>query len=118
MRLVELRGVAAGFPFYGTIELEQGGRVRARAASPDHGAVVQPEFLIALGLEVGDTLRLAGQPFDVRGAIAKDRVQRGGIAFGPRVYVDLADLKATSLLGFGSRASYQLLARYPTTRAD
>ena len=63
---------------------------------------------------MGDTLRLAGQTFEVRGTIAKDRAQRGGIAFGPRVYVALDDLKATSLLGFGSRASYQLLARYPS----
>ena len=112
VKLVEIRGVADGFPYYGTIELEQQAAF-AHALLANHGAVVQPELLIALGLEVGDTLRLAGQAFEVRGTIAKDRAQRGGIAFGPRVYVALDDLKATSLLGFGSRASYQLLARYP-----
>jgi predicted lysophospholipase L1 biosynthesis ABC-type transport system permease subunit len=66
---------------------------------------------MALDLKVGDELRIAGQTFTVRGVIARDRVQRSGIAFGPRVYVDLADLRATSLLGFGSRATYQLLVR-------
>ena len=112
VKLVEIRGIADGFPYYGTIELEQRGAFTHTLVA-NHGAVVQPELLIALGLEVGDTLRLAGQAFEVRGTIAKDRAQRGGIAFGPRVYVALDDLKATSLLGFGSRASYQLLARYP-----
>jgi putative ABC transport system permease protein len=113
VKLVELRGVEAAFPYYGTIELEGGG-VFSHALVRNHGAVVQPELLIALGLRVGDALRLAGQTFEVRGAILRDRAQRGGIAFGPRVYIDLADLLNTSLLGFGSRASYQLLARLPT----
>ena len=65
-----------------------------------------------LGLSVGDELTLAGQAFTIRGVVTRDRVQRsGGIAFGPRVYVDLADLRATPLLGFGSRATYQLFLR-------
>jgi putative ABC transport system permease protein len=112
VKLVEIRGVAEGFPYYGTIDLESGGHF-THGLVAGHGVVAQPELLVALGLEVGDTLRLAGRAFEVRGTIAKDRAQRGGIAFGPRVYVALEDLKATSLLGFGSRASYQLLARYP-----
>ncbi|MCC7007785.1 MAG: ABC transporter permease [Acidobacteria bacterium] len=112
VKLVEIRGVSDGFPYYGAIELEQG-RVFSHDFVAGHGVVVQPELLIALGLRVGDTVRLAGQPFEVRGTIAKDRAQRRGIAFGPRVYVDLDDLKGTSLLAFGSRASYQLLARLP-----
>jgi putative ABC transport system permease protein len=112
VKLVEIRGVDDGFPYYGTIDLERGGRF-THGLVAGHGVVAQPELLIALGLELGDTLRLAGRDFEIRGTIAKDRAQRGGIAFGPRVYVALEDLKATSLLGFGSRASYQLLARYP-----
>src|SRR4029079_17515233 len=33
-----------------------------------------------------------------------------------RVYIDLVDLRATTLLGFGSRASYQRYARVDETR--
>jgi putative ABC transport system permease protein len=112
VKLVEIRGVEAAFPYYGAIELEQGGTYSHERVA-GRGVVAQPELLIALGLEVGDELRIAGQTFVVRGTILRDRAQRGGIAFGPRVYVDLADLRATSLFGFGSRASYQLLARLP-----
>jgi putative ABC transport system permease protein len=62
---------------------------------------------------------MAGQSFTIRGVVAKDRVQRsGGIALGPRVYVDLADLRQTTLLGFGSRATYLTLARVDEREID
>jgi putative ABC transport system permease protein len=112
VKLVELRGVEDAYPFYGAIELD-GGRPYAHALLEGHGAIVQPELLIALDVAVGDSIRLAGQPFRITGVIARDRIQRNGIAFGPRVYVDLADLRRTSLLGFGSRAAYQRLLRVP-----
>lgn len=112
VRLVELRGVEPAFPFYGALELE-GGRPYSHELLKDHGALVPAEFLAELGLKSGDVLRLAGQAFTIRGIVVKDRVQRGGgsIAFGPRIYIDLADLRATSLLGFGSRAGHQILVR-------
>jgi putative ABC transport system permease protein len=107
VRLVELRGLGPGFPFYGALELESG--TYDHALVRGHGVLVQPELLVELGLAVGDSLRLGGQPFEIRGVVTRDRVQRGGgFALGPRVYVDVEDLRATSLLGFGSRASYQL----------
>ena len=112
VRLVELRGVEAGYPFYGALELD-GGQAYSHDLLVDHGALVPAAFLAELGLEIGDVVRLAGQRFVIRGAVTRDRVQRGGgvVAFGPRVYIDLTDLRATSLLGFGSRASYQVHLR-------
>ena len=110
VRLVELRGLSDGFPFYGTLELQSG--TFSHALVRNQGVLVQPELLIELGLEAGDVLRLGGRSFEIRGVVTRDRVQRGGgFALGPRVYVDIADLRATSLLGFGSRATYQIVAR-------
>lgn len=110
VRLVELRGVEPSHPFYGDIEL-QGGVIYSHDLLRNHGAVVQPELLAILDIGVGDTFRLAGETFTVRGVIARDRVQRRIMALGPRVYVDLETLRATSLLGFGSRATHQILFR-------
>jgi putative ABC transport system permease protein len=112
VRLVELRGVEPKFPFYGAIDLD-GGKVYSHELLKGGGALVPPEFLLEMGLQVGDELLLAGRRFTIRGVVTRDRVQRagGGIAFGPRVYVDLADLRATSLLGLGSRATHGILAR-------
>jgi putative ABC transport system permease protein len=111
VRLVEVRGVGAGFPFYGAPELE-GGAVYSHDLFRDRGVLVPPELLLEMGLRPGDALLLAGQPFTIRGVVVRDRVQRsGGIAFGPRVYVDLDALRATTVLGFGSRATHQVHVR-------
>lgn len=110
VRLVELRGVESLYPFYGTLELDEG-LTYSHTLLQGRGAVVQPELLVALDIEPGDQFRMAGEIFTVRGVVTRDRVSRRAIAFGPRVYVDLADLRDTSLLGFGSRASYQILLR-------
>jgi putative ABC transport system permease protein len=111
VQLVELRAVGGGFPYYGTLQLESG-----RSWSPQllsgHGLVVQPELLIQLDVKVGDAITMAGQSFTIRDVVTRDRVQgRGAFAFGPRVYIDLADLRATNLLAFGSRVTYQRYVR-------
>ena len=111
VRLVELRGIEARFPFYGTLELE-GGQRYTHDLVKGFGALAQPEFMLEMGLHVGDELMLAGKPFTLRAVVTKDRVQRpGGIALGPRVYVDLADLRTTTLIGYGSRATHEIFAR-------
>lgn len=113
VRLVEIRAVSDGFPFYGGLELADG-RPYSHGLLVGHGVLVQPEVLATLGLSVGDSLRLAGQWFQIRGVVSRDRIQRsGGFALGPRVYMDLPDLNGTGLLGFGSRATYQVYLRVP-----
>ncbi len=108
-RMAELRGVDAAYPFYGTMTLASG-RPYSHDLLADHGAIVQPDVLAQLGLRVGDTLILAGTPFVIRDVLTREKVQQsGGIAFGPRVYIDLAALRALPVLGFGSRATYQRL---------
>ena len=112
VKLVELRAVGEGYPFYGEIGLE-GGQRYSRRLLDGFGTLVSPEFLSELGLAVGGTVRLGGREFTIRGVVAQDRIQRGGggFAFGPRLYVGLDDLKAMGLLGFGSSAMYQVCLR-------
>jgi putative ABC transport system permease protein len=110
-RLVEIRGVDPGFPYYGSLELADGGTY-AHNLVKGGGVLVQPEVLAQFGAAVGDGLRLGGRTFTIRGVVTRDRVQRtGGFSLGPRVYVDLADLRQTSILGYGSRATHQILLR-------
>jgi putative ABC transport system permease protein len=110
-KMVELRGVQEGFPYYGTIVLEGGG-----AYSHDllrgGGALVRPELLTQLGIARGDRIIIGGRPFTVRGVILQEPGRRvGAFSFGSRVLVDYDDLTRTGLLTFGSRASYQILLR-------
>lgn len=110
-RMVELRGVEAQFPFYGTLSLRDG-QPYSHALLRGNGALVGPELLVQLGIATGDRIMIGGRPFTVRGVIDREPGRRvGAFTFGSRVLIDLADLRATGLLAFGSRASYQLLLR-------
>ncbi|MEO6236391.1 MAG: FtsX-like permease family protein [Vicinamibacterales bacterium] len=112
-RMVELRGVEAGFPFYGQVLLADG-RPFSHELLANHGALVRPELLTQLGLQVGDSLLIGGKPFVMRGVISQEPGRRvGAFSFGSRVMVDLADLRGAGLLSFGSRANHQILLKMP-----
>ena len=117
-RMVELRGVEAGYPFYGTFVL-QNGQTYSHALLEHGGTLVRPELLAQLGIKVGDTILIGGRPFTVRGVIDQEPGRRvGGFSLGSRVLVDLADLRQTDLLSFGSRANYQLLLKVRPNGVD
>jgi putative ABC transport system permease protein len=110
-RMVELRGVQPKFPFYGRVVL-QDGQPFSHDLLRGRGALVRPELLTQLGTKVGGRLIIGGQPFTIRGVIAQEPGRRvGAFSFGSRVLIDYDDLRATELLAFGSRASYQILLR-------
>jgi putative ABC transport system permease protein len=117
-RMVELRGVEPAFPFYGVLELADG-RPYSHRMLRDRGTLVGPELLVQLGVAVGDRLMIAGQPFDIRGVIAKEPGRRiGAFSFGARVLIDRRDLEQTGLLAFGSRASHQILLKVAESDVD
>lgn len=112
-RMVELKAVGPGFPYYGTLALE-GGASYTHALLQDFGALVRPELLAQLGLAVGDRLAIGGKEFTIRGVIASEPGRRlGAFSLGPRVIVDLTDLEQTSLVAFGSRVTHQRLVKVP-----
>jgi putative ABC transport system permease protein len=117
-RMVELRGVQPAFPFYGRVVL-QDGTPYSHALLRGRGALVRPDLLTQLGTSVGGRLIIGGQPFTIRGVIAQEPGRRvGAFSFGSRVLIDYDDLRATGLLAFGSRASYQILLRVRETEVE
>jgi putative ABC transport system permease protein len=110
-RMVELRGVEPRFPFYGDVVLRDG-MPYSHELLRNAGALVRPELLAQLGVGVGDRILVGGRPFTIRGVIEQEPGRRvGGFSLGSRILVDLADLRQTGLLVFGSRASYQVLLK-------
>ncbi len=112
-RMVELKAVGPGFPYYGTLRLESG-EAYSHALVAGFGALVRPELLAQLGLGVGDRLAMGGQEFTVRGVIEGEPGRRlGAFSLGPRVIIDIADLEQTSLVALGSRVTHQQLVKIP-----
>lgn len=112
-RPVEVQGVQAAFPHYGTVEI-QGGQPYSHALLKDRGALVRPELLTQFDLRVGDQIVIGDVAFTIRGVVLSEPGRRAGFfSFGPRVLIDHADAEAAGLLRFGSRARYLLMARAP-----
>lgn len=111
-RLVELKAVGSGYPFYGTVTSEP---QRPLAELLDAESVLAaPELLAALDLAVGDTLRVGGQGFRIAGTITGEPDRLGGaFAAGPRVMMSLEGLARADLEQRGSRADRRLLLKLP-----
>ena len=117
-KMVELRAVQPDYPLYGAVVL-QGADRYSYALLRDHGALVRPELLTALGVEVGDEITIGQAPFAIRGVIVSEPGRRvGGFSLGPRVIIDYADLPSTGIISFGSRADRRLHAKVPDDRID
>jgi len=117
-RMVELRAVEDGFPYYGTLKLADG-QVFNQALLRNFGVLVRPELLAQLDVKVGDGLMIGSQRFTIRGVIESEPGRRlGAFSIGPRVFVDLTDLDKTGLLGFGTRSTAQQLLKVPEPAFD
>lgn len=104
-RLVQVRALEPGYPFYGTIVTEPAGQWDRLG----EGGVVlaDPTLLPALGAVIGDTLALGEARFVIAGTVTNFPGSVGiASAFGPRVYIGAGDLASTGLLEFGARVEY------------
>lgn len=111
-QLVELKAVAPGYPFYGTVRVEPD-RPLAELLGDD-GAVVAPEVLARLGLALGSPLRVGTALLHVTGVVTAEPDRLGGaFSLGPRVFIPLAAVTQTGLEGKGSRVEYKALVALP-----
>jgi putative ABC transport system permease protein len=117
-RMVELRAVEPGFPYYGRMKLADNVAFD-HALLRNFGVLVRPELLAQLDVKVGDGLRIGSERFTIRGVIEAEPGRRlGAFSIGPRVFVDLADLEKSGLTAYGSRASMQRLLKVPPPAFD
>lgn len=111
-RLSQVRAVTAGYPLYGRIETEPATAWETLHAGPN--VVVDPSLLLALDGALGDTLQLGYAKLVITGTLVSVPGDAGfASAIGPRVYISDAQVAATRLLTFGSRADFQAFVRLP-----
>lgn len=112
-RLVQLRSVEPGWPFYGTIETSPAGmwpRIQ------DGGAIVDPSLLAAIDAKVGDTLALGEGRFPIVATVINVPGDVGlQMALGARVFISTDALPSTGLLGFGARVQHETFLRLPAS---
>lgn len=116
-RLLEVRAVGLGFPFYGRAVTSPA----AAWAALDTGrvAVVDTSVLVALNARLGDTLALGNARFTIAGTVGDipGHMSGGVNAFGSQIYIPIRYLQDTGLIVFGSRVSYGALLRFDDARA-
>lgn len=111
-RLIQIRGVEDGFPFYGSVETDPPGQWGALGSGR---ALVDPALLVQFDIEVGDSLSLGNTDVQIAGTVAGLPTDVGiQSAAGPRAFIDLATLEATGLVTFGSLVRYQVFLKLPS----
>ncbi len=105
-RLVQVRAVDPGYPFYGSIETAPAGEwPRLRETGE---AVADPSLPIVLGIEVGDEFALGEATFTLRATVENFPGDVGVRAsLGPRVFITRNRVEDTGLLAFGARAGHR-----------
>ncbi len=112
-RLVQVRAVSDGYPFYGTIET-QPANLWATAHGDRPVVFVDPALLVSLDAQVGDSMRLGRQMFVIAAALGNVPGDAGITSvIGPRVFVSARWLETMGLLQLGSRAEYEVVLRLP-----
>lgn len=111
-RLVELKAVGTGYPFYGELVTEPP-EESGSLPLPDE-VWIDPELARELSLGTGSRLRVGSAEFRVARTILAepDRIE-GPFGVGPRVLLSRSGLERTGLEVFGSRIRYRVLFRFP-----
>jgi putative ABC transport system permease protein len=113
-RLVQVRAMGAGAPYYGVIETSPADKWKELQNGPY--AIVDTSLLVALNARIGDTLSLGYARFAILATLRNVPGDIGiAASLGPRVYIPDRFLDATRLLTFGSRAEYEALVKLPAS---
>jgi len=117
--LVELKAVDGLYPLYGTLELDPPIPLTRALTQRDgaFGMAADATLLARLNLQPGTRLTIGDATFTITAIIRSEPDKLAtGIAFGPRVIVSEAGLRATGLLVPGSlvRWSYRLRLADPS----
>lgn len=111
-RLVNVRAMVGGYPYYGRIETDPP-TAWSELATGRH-ALVDPGVLVYLDAQVGDTLRIGQAAFVIIGVVTKVPGDVGlRTAIGPSVYIPRTYVDETGLIQFGSLVRYLAYLRIP-----
>ena len=111
-RLVQVRALSSGFPYYGEFETEPAGANPAATEEPV--IVLDPVLMAQYELVLGDWVVLGNTRFEIIGELVKMPGESAFAGtFAPRAYISLAQLEETGLMGTGSIAFHRAYIHEP-----
>ncbi|HEY4248028.1 MAG TPA: FtsX-like permease family protein [Lacunisphaera sp.] len=113
-RLVQVRALDGGFPFYGNFVTEPAG---ARATIAEgRSAVLEEGVMVQFGLKPGDKVKLGSTEFTLAAGLKEVPGETAAVAtFAPRIFIPLGTAASTGLLKAGSLARYRIYFKFPAS---
>lgn len=111
-RLIQLRALDPGFPFYGSLETQP--LEAAQTFRSERGALVEASLMSQFDAKIGDRIKLGQAEFPIVGILEKvpgDTVAFASIA--PRIYIPFDELSRTGLLRDESLARFKTYVKVP-----
>lgn len=107
-RLMQMRGVEEGYPFYGKVETRPvDAWDKLLAGGAESGVLLEPAVLDQFGVKVGDEIQIGEIRLRILGVVDKPAPRGSRFSgFAPEAYVRLADLESAGLLGAKSMANF------------
>lgn len=113
-RLVLVRAIEPGYPFYGALTFYQASDAKKFSQLNANTSWVSPDLKLQLALADGDDLVIGNQIFRVDGAFKADVNQSfRGFNLAPSLYVSLSQVKKLDFIQKGSTLTYVWLLKYP-----
>ena len=111
-QLIELKVIDGEYPFYGLLETSPDASLRDLLSVP--GIVAAPDLLSRLGLDLGDSLRIGDQTFELSGQVIREPDRMASpFSLGPRVFMSAEGFDNTGLEQLGSRIVHRILIKLP-----
>jgi len=104
-KLVRIRGVKGGFPFYG--KLETSPETAADSYQQANGALVDATVMLQFGLKRGDSVKIGEVTFPISGILHSAPGSTAiSSSVAPTVIIPYDSVEATELVQVGSRTGY------------
>jgi len=113
-KLVQVRGLEGGFPFYGKLESQP--TEVAATYQESGGALVDATLMLQFNVKPGDSIKVGELTLPIAGALQSIPGSSAiSSSVAPPVIVPYRFIEATNLLQFGSRKEYQFFYKVADT---
>jgi len=106
-RLVQIRGIEGGYPYYGTVETRPADAWRKLPG--EAGILLEPALLDQFQAKIGDEVEFGNLKLRILGVVEKPAPRASRFTgFAPEGYVRFADISRSGLLETNSMSSHQV----------